>query len=193
MKKIADLFLTFAKIGTFTFGGGYAMIAMMEQACVERKQWISHDELMNVAVLAESTPGPIAINCATYTGYRQASLSGAIAATLGLVLPPFIIIYLISLFLGNILETPVIAHAFKGISIAVALLILDAAISMIMKMRQKGVHTSSILFWGILMLLTDIFAWNISSITLMSVASTVSISLFFLKKSFRKGSADDPD
>ncbi len=193
MKKIADLFLTFAKIGTFTFGGGYAMIAMMEQACVERKQWISHDELMNVAVLAESTPGPIAINCATYTGYRQASLSGAIAATLGLVLPPFIIIYLISLFLGNILETPVIAHAFKGISIAVALLILDAAISMIMKMRQKGVHTSSILFWGILMLLTDIFAWNISSITLMSVASTVSISLFFLKKSFRKGSADDPN
>ena len=104
MKKLADQFLTFAKIGMFTFGGGYAMIAMMENICVEQKNWITHDELMNVTVLAESTPGPIAINCATYTGFRQASLSGAIASTLGLILPPFIIIYLLSLFLENMLE-----------------------------------------------------------------------------------------
>ncbi len=66
-----DLFLTFAKIGLFTFGGGYAMIALIENACVEKKQWISHDEMMNITVIAESTPGPIAINCATYVGYRQ--------------------------------------------------------------------------------------------------------------------------
>ena len=84
-----DLFLTFAKIGLFTFGGGYAMIALIENACVEKKQWISHDEMMNITVIAESTPGPIAINCATYVGYRQQGFWGALAATLGIILCQF--------------------------------------------------------------------------------------------------------
>ena len=87
MKKLIDLFLTFAKIGLFTFGGGYAMIALIENNCVERKKWISHDEMMNITVIAESTPGPIAINAATFVGYKQAKLLGAIIATLGIVLP----------------------------------------------------------------------------------------------------------
>ena len=71
MNILLDLFLTFSKIGLFTFGGGYAMISMIENHCVERKQWITHDEMMNVTVIAESTPGPIAINCATFTGYKK--------------------------------------------------------------------------------------------------------------------------
>ena len=99
-----DLFLTFAKIGLFTFGGGYAMIALIEDICVEKKQWITHDEMMNVTVIAESTPGPIAINCATYVGYKQKGLSGAVAATVGMVLPSFCIIFLISRFLDKFLE-----------------------------------------------------------------------------------------
>ncbi len=85
MNILFDLFLTFAKIGLFTFGGGYAMISMIENNCVERKQWITHDEMMNVTVIAESTPGPIAINCATFTGYKKAGFIGALAATLGMV------------------------------------------------------------------------------------------------------------
>ena len=104
MNILLDLFLTFAKIGLFTFGGGYAMIAMIEHNCVEKKQWITHDEMMNVTVIAESTPGPIAINCATFTGYKKAGFSGALAATLGMVLPSFAVIYLISMFLDNFLE-----------------------------------------------------------------------------------------
>ena len=84
---ILALFLTFAKIGLFTFGGGYAMISLIENICVEQKKWITHDEMMDVTVIAESTPGPIAINCATYVGYRQKGIFGAIAATFGVVLP----------------------------------------------------------------------------------------------------------
>ena len=76
MRVLFELFLTFAKIGLFTFGGGYAMISLIERACVEKKKWITHDEMMNVTVIAESTPGPIAINCATFVGYRQKGLTG---------------------------------------------------------------------------------------------------------------------
>ena len=94
MNILFDLFLTFAKIGLFTFGGGYAMISTIENNCVERKQWITHDEMMNVTVIAESTPGPIAINCATFTGYKKAGFSGALVATLGMIVPSFVVIYL---------------------------------------------------------------------------------------------------
>ena len=118
MGILPELFLTFAKIGLFTFGGGYAMIALIEDSCVEKKQWITHDEMMNVTVIAESTPGPIAINCATYVGYKQKGLAGAAAATAGMVLPSFCIIFLGSMFLDNFLEITWIAHAFRGIRIA---------------------------------------------------------------------------
>ena len=127
---LIDLFCTFAKIGMFTFGGGYAMISLIENICVENKKWITHDEMMMVLVIAESTPGPIAINCATFVGYKKGKLLGAIAATLGMVLPSFVIIYLISKFLNYFLEITWVANAFKGIKIAVGLLIVDAAVKM---------------------------------------------------------------
>ena len=117
MNNMLDLFLTFARIGVFTFGGGYAMISLIENSCVEKKQWITHDEMMNVTVIAESTPGPIAINCATFVGYKQKGLTGAVAATIGMVLPSFCIIFLISVFLDNFLEIMWIAHAFMGIKV----------------------------------------------------------------------------
>ena len=116
MPILIELFLTFAKIGMFTFGGGYAMISLIENTCVENKKWITHDEMMTVTVIAESTPGPIAINCATYVGYKKGKLSGAIAATLGMVLPSFIIIFLISKCLNHFLEITWVANAFKGIN-----------------------------------------------------------------------------
>lgn len=137
MNILFELFLTFAKIGLFTFGGGYAMISMIEHACVDSKQWVSHDDMMNITVIAESTPGPIAINCAIFVGYKQKGLVGAIAATLGIVLPSFIVIYLIAMLLDNFLEIAVIANAFKGIKLAVGILILDAAMKMIKKCRRK--------------------------------------------------------
>ena len=180
MNILIDLFLTFTKIGLFTFGGGYAMIAMIENICVERKKWITHDEMMNVTVIAESTPGPIAINCATFTGYRKAGFVGALAATLGIIVPSFAVIYLISLFLDNFLELTVIANAFKGIKIAVGILILDAAITMIRKMHKKKLPRAIMICSCAAMLCINIFALKFSSISLMLVAAAVSLTVFFL-------------
>ena len=180
MNILLDLFLTFAKIGLFTFGGGYAMISMIENNCVERKQWITHDEMMNVTVIAESTPGPIAINCATFTGYKKAGFIGALVATLGIVVPSFVVIYLISMFLDNFLELTIIANAFKGIKIAVGILILDAAVTMIKKMHKKTLPRAIMLCSCVVMLFINIFAWNFSSISLMLIAAAVSLTIFIL-------------
>ena len=181
MSILLDLFLTFAKIGLFTFGGGYAMIAMIEHNCVELKGWITHDEMMNVTVIAESTPGPIAINCATFTGYKKAGFIGALAATVGIVAPSFIVIYLISMFLDNFLEFTMIANAFKGIKIAVGILILDAAITMIKKMHKKKLPRTIMICSCIAMLCINIFVWNFSSISLMLIAAIVSLTIFLIK------------
>ena len=180
MSILLDLFLTFAKIGLFTFGGGYAMIAMIENNCVERKQWITHDEMMNVTVIAESTPGPIAINCATFTGYKKAGFAGALAATLGMIIPSFVVVYLISMFLDNFLELTIIANAFKGIKIAVGILILDAAITMIKKMHKKKLPRTIMICSAIVMLCINVFAWKFSSISLMLIAAVVSLTIYVL-------------
>ena len=178
MKIIPELFLTFAKIGLFTFGGGHAMISMINNICVERKQWITHDEMMNVTVIAESTPGPIAINCATFTGYKKAGLPGALAATIGIVVPSFTIIYIISMFLDNFLELPIVANAFKGIKIAVGILIFDAAVTMIKKMHRKKLPRTIMICSCIAMLCINVFAWNFSSISMMLIAAAVSLTIF---------------
>ena len=184
-----DLFLTFAKIGLFTFGGGYAMIALIENACVEKKQWSSHDEMMNITVIAESTPGPIAINCATYVGYRQQGFWGALAATLGIILPSFCIIFAISAFLDRFLEITWIAHAFQGIKIAVGILILDAACKMLKKMQKKAMPRIILLAAFGAMLLINILSVRISSIILMLTAGLVSLILFLVRKPAGKGGA----
>ena len=181
MNILTDLFLSFAKIGFFTFGGGYAMIAMIENACVERKKWITHDEMMNITVIAESTPGPIAINCATFTGYKKAGWPGALVATLGMILPSFAVIYLISVLMDNFLEYRLIAAALQGIKIGVGILILDAAITMIRKMHKKVLPRVIMICSCIAMLCINVFAVKFSSISLMLVAAVVSLSLFLLK------------
>jgi len=181
MHILLDLFLTFAKVGLFTFGGGYAMIAIIENICVERKNWITHDEMMNVTVIAESTPGPIAINCATFVGSRQAGLIGAISATLGIVLPSFVLIYVISMFLDRFLEYTLIASAFQGIKVAVGILILDAALTMIRKMPKRPFARSVMIASALAMLAVNLFSLKFSSITLMLIAGIMSLALFIVK------------
>ena len=181
VNKMLTIFLTFAKIGLFTFGGGYAMISIIENICVEQKKWITHDEMMDVTVIAESTPGPIAINCATYVGYKQKGIWGAVAATLGVVLPSFIIIYLISSFLNHFLEITWIANAFQGIRIAVGLLILDAGINMFLKMKKKLLPCVIMGCSFVATLLISLFAWNFSSVLLMLIAAIVSLVIFCIQ------------
>ena len=182
MNLLTDLFLTFAKVGLFTFGGGYAMIALIENACVEKKQWITHDEMMNTTVIAESTPGPIAINCATYVGYKQKGFTGALAATAGMILPSFCIIFAISEFLDRFLEITWIEHAFRGIRIAVGILILDAALRMLRKMPKKPMTMAFMFCAFVAMLAINIFSLGISSIFLMLAAGLISLTIFMAKK-----------
>ena len=185
-----DLFLTFARIGLFTFGGGYAMLSLIENICVEKKKWITHDEMMDITVLAESTPGPVAVNCATFTGYKKAGFVGAVVATLGMVIPSFIVIFCISVFLDNFLEIPLIANAFRGIKIAVGILIVDAAVTMIRKMKKKVLSVSLLVGSTVVMLCINIFSLSFSSIALMLISAAISLVAFIVKNvSAGKGGA----
>lgn len=127
IKQLWTLFITFFKIGLFTFGGGYAMIPLIQDQVVNKHKWLRAQEMNDMILIAESTPGPIAINSSTYVGYRVGGFLGAFFATLGVVLPSFCIILIISYFFRDLLSFPLIAAAFKGIKIAVAILILDTA------------------------------------------------------------------
>lgn len=180
MNILLDLFFTFAKIGLFTFGGGYAMISIIEDHCLERKKWITHDEMSNMLVVAESTPGPIAINCATYTGYKMAGFWGALIATLGMAVPSFVVIFMISMFLDHFLEITIIANAFKGIKVGVGILILNAGIKMVQKMPKKKTGVTIMICSCVAMLCINIFAWNFSAIGLMLVAAAVSLIVFMV-------------
>lgn len=185
MNILVELFLTFGKIGLFTFGGGYAMISLIENNCVEVKKWITHDEMMDITVIAESTPGPIAINCATYVGYKQAGMLGSMIASLGIILPSFIIIFVISMFLNDFLKIRFIMSAFKGIRVAVGILILNAGINMIKKSKKQG--KSYMIASFLIMFLSFIFSWNFSSMTLMMLMSIISFISFVVRE---KGDVD---
>lgn len=188
MNIVFELFLTFVKIGLFTFGGGYAMISVIENNCVEKKKWITHDEMMNITVIAESTPGPIAINCATFVGYRVAGFPGAFFTTIGVVIPSFIIIFCISAFLDNFLDIAIVANAFQGIKVAVGILIFDVAINMIKKMQKKAF--SIILMSGsfLVMLLINMMSWDFSSISIMLIAAVVSLFYYSIEDYVKKES-----
>lgn len=186
MSVLIELFMTFAKIGLFTFGGGYAMLSIIEDICVEKKNWITHDEMMNITVIAESTPGPIAINCATYVGYKKGKLPGAILATLGVAVPSFVIIFVISMFLEGFLEIAWIAHAFQGIKLAVGILILDAALKMIRKMPKKRLQIGILIVAFAVILLINVLKLHLSSVVVMIAAASISVAFFLAGERRRK-------
>lgn len=130
MKKILTLFLTFLKIGAFTFGGGYAMIPLIQNEMVEKKKWITNEEMMDIIAIAEATPGVLAVNSATFVGYKVGKFMGGLMATFGVVLPSLIIITIISIFFKDFLEYKYVSYAFMGIRAGVAVLILNAALKM---------------------------------------------------------------
>lgn len=181
LSVLKELFLCFLKVGTFTFGGGYAMISIIHHICVEQKQWITEDEMMNMTVIAESTPGPIAINCATYVGFKLAGFPGALSATLGMVLPSLLIIYFISTFFDDLLGYPLVAKAFRGIKIGVGVVILSTGLNMLKKMAKKPQPRIIAACAFAAMLLSNIFALKISTITLILASAVVSLGIFALK------------
>ena len=135
-KTCLKLFLVLFKIGLFTFGGGYAMISLLENEFVAKRKWLESDEFLNVVAIAESTPGPVAINAATYVGYKLAGFWGSLSATVAVALPSFAIIFLISLFFDAFLSLKYVAYAFDGIQVCVIFLILNAGVKMLLKLEK---------------------------------------------------------
>jgi len=133
MKKLLELFVTFMKIGGFTFGGGYAMIPLIQKEAVENKKWVSDDDILDIVAIAESTPGPIAINSATFIGYKTAGVWGSFFATLGVVLPSFVIISLIAYLLKEFAHLKVVVYAFYGIRAGVLALVTKSLFTMYKK------------------------------------------------------------
>lgn len=131
MNIYLDMFITFAKIGAFTFGGGYAMLPMLQSEIVEKKKWATDDELLDYFAVGQCTPGVIAVNTASFIGYYQKGILGTIVATSGVVFPSLVIIMLIASLLSNFAELEIVQHALSGIRIAVCILIMQAVIKMI--------------------------------------------------------------
>ena len=178
IKESLSLFLVFFKIGLFTFGGGYAMLALIEDICVEKKKWITHEEMMDITVIAESTPGPIAINLATYVGYKLRKIPGALIATIGMIIPSFFIVFLISQFLDRFLEIKWVSSAFQGIKIAVAILIIDAAVKMIRKMKKKPFQITMMIAALISMLVINVLALHVSSLVIMLAGAAAGLIFY---------------
>ena len=178
------------KIGLFTFGGGYAMIALLENEFVSKKEWIEKDEFLDMVAIAESTPGPIAINAATYIGYKMLGFLGSLTATVAVCIPSFVIIYSISLFFDAFLSFTLVAYAFRGIQVCVIWLILSAGLKMLKQMRRT--------VFNILVLSTVILcmvAFSVSSVsfsTIFYILISGGIGLFmYLIGLLRKRKEDD--
>ena len=182
IKGYLSLFLTMLKIGLFTFGGGYAMIALLENEFVEKKKWLEKDEFLNVAAIAESTPGPIAINAATYIGYKNTGIIGSMIATLGICIPSFVIIYAISLFFDAFLSLTLVAYAFKGIQMCVVYLILTAGLKMLKQMKKTVFNIIIISITLICMVVFSLFAVKFSTIFYMLLSGACGIAVYLLGK-----------
>ena len=181
-KLILTLFLTFFKIGAFTFGGGYAMLSLLENEFVEKKKWLTKEEFLDMVAIAESTPGPIAINSATFIGYKAAGVLGSALATLGVVLPSFIIIFVISLFLDKFLTFTLVANAFRGIQACVVYLIGSTGIKLLKQMEKKTLPIATMSTILVAMVTFSIFAIKFSSIVFILISGALGVIVFYSKK-----------
>lgn len=175
------LFLSMLKIGCFAFGGGYAIIALLEGEFITKRKWIEHDEFMDVVAIAESTPGPIAINVATYIGYKLKGFWGAAAATMGVCVPSFIIMYAVSLFYEQFMQMAIVKAAFKGIQICVVYLIAGAGRKMLKKMKKTPQNIVVFTITCVGMVFCTLFEIHISSVVFVLAAGLCGLLIFFVK------------
>ena len=186
MKKYLILFWTMFKIGLFTFGGGYAMIAIFEHEFVEKKKWLSSDEFLNLVSIAETTPGPIAINASTYIGYRIGKILGSVIATIAMVLPSFIIILLIAIFFNKFMDIKIIQDAFKGIKVVVIFLIISAGIKLLIKLEKNVFNYVVLIMTIILMIVFSLFAVNFSAIFYILISGFIGLLILLIKNKKEK-------
>ena len=181
-KSIFSLFLTMFKIGLFTFGGGYAMLAILENEFVEKKKWTDKEDFLNMVAIAESTPGPIAINSATYLGYKRAGVLGSAVATLGVVLPSFMIIYTISLFFDAFLSLTYVAYAFKGIQACVVYLILSAGIKLFKGVKKNAYSIIAFASALSLLVVLALFSVKFSAIFYILIGGVAGLVIHLISK-----------
>ena len=176
MKSLKTLFLTFLKIGAFTFGGGYAMIALLTAEFVQKKQWLT-----SVAV-AESTPGPVAVNSATYIGYRIAGVPGAAVSTFAVCLPSFVTIFIISLFFDQFLALKYVQYAFDGIQVCVVYLILSAGIRMLKQLAKNALNIVILTIVITAMVACSLLAVSFSSIACILVCGAAGLAVYMVER-----------
>ncbi|MBO5925951.1 MAG: chromate transporter [Clostridia bacterium] len=185
-KKLLDLFFTMFKIGLFTFGGGYAMVGILENELVERKKVMKSEEFLDLLAISESTPGPIAINSATYIGYKLHGVLGSILATLAISLPSLIIIYIISLFFYEFLSLTIVNYAFKGIQVAVCYLILNAGIKMFKKIKKTPLSITLFVLVFLSYITLTLLSKKFSSIYYIIIGGLVSLITFSISHVVKK-------
>lgn len=179
-KSLRTLFFAFFKIGLFTFGGGYAMIALLEEEFIQRRRWLDKDEFLDMAAIAESTPGPVAINSATYLGYKLAKVPGAATATVAVCLPSFLIIYAISLFFEQFTQLTVIANAFKGIQVCVIYLIFSAGVRMLKALDKSPFATGVLAAVMLVMVGLSLAGVSVSSILLILLSGAAGVAAWLI-------------
>lgn len=180
VKSLGTLFFTFFKIGLFTFGGGYAMIALLEEEFIQRRKWLDKDEFLDMTAIAESTPGPVAINSATYLGYKLAKVPGAATATVAVCLPSFLIIYAISLFFEQFTQLTVIANAFKGIQVCVIYLIFSAGVRMLKSLDKSPFATGILAAVMLVMVGLSLAGVSVSSILLILLSGAAGVAAWLI-------------
>lgn len=180
MKKYLNLFFIMLKIGLFTFGGGYAMIALLENEFVSKKKWIEKNEFLDMVAIAESTPGPIAINSATYIGYKMLGFLGALTATVAVCIPSFIIIYAISLFFDAFLSFTLVSYAFRGIQVCVIWLILSAGLKMLKQMKKTPFNIVILSIVITCMVAFSVFSVSFSTIFYILISGAVGLFVYLI-------------
>ena len=178
------------KIGLFTFGGGYAMIALIEDEIVSKRGWITKEELADIVVIAESTPGPIAINCSTYVGYKIGGIIGSAVATTAVVIPSFAIIFTISLFIEQFLSYNLVKYAFYGINCAVGLIIVRTGIKMMKSFKKTPLSVSCFVISAVGLMIVNFFALNFSPVFFVLAGVIVGVVSCIVPKLERKGGED---
>ena len=186
VRALWDLFFTMLKIGLFTFGGGYAMIAVLDDTLVAKKQWLERREFLDVVAIAESTPGPIAINMATYIGYKRYGVLGAVIATLGVCLPSFVIIFVLSLCLDAFLSVRLVENAFRGIRVGVVYVILAVGIKMVRKMKKNLFTVLTFSLVTLAMVLFSIFAVRFSTVFYILICGAVGVVMDRIREAKRR-------
>ena len=179
LKTLMSVFWTFFRIGAFTFGGGYAMIPLIQRETVESKKWITDDDILEIVAIAESTPGPVAINSSTFVGYRVAGFLGAVFGTLGMVMPSFIIILAISSVLREFQDIEAVQYAFQGIRAGVLALILKALITMYKK-AKKGLFTYIVM--AVALILVAFLKVNVLAVIVCAALAGVIYSYVSLRR-----------